>query len=169
MPAPVPNEDMPEVKRLLQPLVGRWKGRFKVFEPDGTLIRRIEVRQEYFWTGDVLCGDYLEEAADGNVTHARARLGENEGALFCEVKKSDATGTLHLGKWEEHYLFWHRRDDSEGVVECFKEFIVHAPKGRIYMVDGFGVYGTNQYLFEGQYWEQRDEDDEELELEQLAN
>ena len=52
MPAPVPNEDMPEVKRLLQPLVGRWKGRFKVFEPDGTLIRRLEVRQEYFWAGE---------------------------------------------------------------------------------------------------------------------
>lgn len=144
----------PELRRLLAPLVGRWQGVFKVFQPDGQPVRKIDVWQHYVWMDDVLGGNFMERGPDGTVIHAKARLGEDQGQLFCEVTKSDSTGSLHFGRWEDRCLFWHRRDDENGVVECFKELIVRSPKGRIYMIDGFGVYGHEQFLFEGQYWEQ---------------
>jgi len=141
-----------ELKNRLDALAGSWRGAFKVFAPDGSLIRRVEMEQSYHWNGSILIGRIAECDAQHVKTESIARIMENHEGLVCEVTSQLGETTVQHGRWEEPNLFWHRRDRARGVVECIKECVTQG-KQRLMLVDGFANYGGVQYLFEGRYRE----------------
>jgi hypothetical protein len=73
------------------------------------------------------------------------------------VEKDSGERAVHLGRFEEGALFWHRQTPDGKIVESFKERVVKTPAGREYQIDGLGIYknegSTSILLFEGRYRE----------------
>ncbi|MCI0699089.1 hypothetical protein L0337_44690 [candidate division KSB1 bacterium] len=147
------------IHQILDPFNANWRGEFKVYNFDGKLIDQLEVEQRYSWKGDEQIGVFIERYKDGKVVRARARNYEKDGQLVCEVEKDSGERTLHLGRFEDGALFWYRQTPDGKITESFKERVVRTGAGRVYQIDGLGVYKsentTSILLFEGRYREMK--------------
>ena len=144
-------------KAAFEPFTAPWQGRFRVFNFDGKLLDELQIEQRYWWEGEVQHAKFIERNRDGRLVTAKARNYVENGKLYCEVEKDSGEKTVHLGHYENGMLFWYRKTADGKTVESFKERVVAEASGKVYYIDGFGVYGqgagASYLLFEGRYEE----------------
>ena len=129
---------------------GQWEGTFYIYSPDGSLIKSLKARHVYKNVDAyTLEGTQTVTYPDGTVERIRARDYVENGKLFCRVE-SDRSGVKVLeGRLDGSQIFWSRKDSE--TVETFRERIVN---GKIYAIDGYGIYGKDRskiYTFVGEY------------------
>lgn len=146
-----------ENRAILDPWTGHWEGEFVVYNVDGSVLTRLQVRQRYWWDGDIQRAEFHETNEKGEVVTARAANYEDaQGRLVCTVEKSTGERSLHFGALSDGYLFWSA--NRPGTVEVFKERVAVEPgeggaELRSYEINGYGIYGQSSFLFAGSYRE----------------
>ncbi|MEO1237855.1 MAG: hypothetical protein AAFX76_13810 [Planctomycetota bacterium] len=150
----------PTPREILDPWTGTWHGEFIVYGQNGEKQTTLDVRQRYWWDGDIQRAEFVETDPDGNVVTAEARnYADANGRLVCEVDKSTGESSKHFGTFTDGYLFWH--GDTPGRVETFRERVEVDDAGRrTYTITGFGAYGRGEsqqfFFFVGRYAEVTD-------------
>ena len=129
---------------------GQWEGIFYIYAPDGSLIKSLKARHVYKnIDAYTLEGTQTVTYPDGTIERIRARDYVEKGKLFCRVE-SDRSGVKVLeGRLDGSQIFWSRKDSE--TVETFRERIVN---GKIYAIDGYGIYGKDRskiYTFVAEY------------------
>ncbi|MEM6394523.1 MAG: hypothetical protein AAF797_17285 [Planctomycetota bacterium] len=139
-----------ENRAILDPWTGQWQGEFVVYAVDGSVLTRLQVRQRYWWDGDIQRAEFHETNEKGEVvTAVAANYEDDQGRLVCTVEKSNGERSLHFGKMSDGYLFWSA--DRPGVTETFRERVEGQGAGAAYAINGLGVYGGTPFLFYGWY------------------
>ena len=146
-----------ELRAALDAFTGTWSGTFKVYRYDGRLLDQLETTHQYEWVDSVQHGVFVDRYPDGRTVRAEARNYVRDGVLYCEVEKENGVHTLHRGRLEGGVVFWYRQVEDGAVTESFRERVVETSAGRVYRIDGFGVYregeATSYLLYEGRYAE----------------
>jgi hypothetical protein len=129
---------------------GEWEGIFYIYAPDGSLIKSLKARHVYKNVDAyTLEGTQTVTYPDGTIERIVARDYVENGKLFCRVE-SDRSGVKILeGRLHGSQIFWSRKDSE--TVETFRERIVN---GKIYAIDGYGIYGKDRskiYTFAAEY------------------
>ena len=144
-------------KEIFDPFTAHWKGVFKVYNYDGRLLDELQVEQRYWWEGGVQHAEFLDRYRDGRTVRAKARNYEKDGVMYCEVEKETGEKTVHRGHFEDSALFWYHKNADGSKIESFKERVIEDSTGKVYYIDGFGVYGKGEsasyLIFEGCYRE----------------
>lgn len=132
------------------PLEGEWEGQFHVYTPDGTPVKILKARHTYkFIDKNKVEGTQKVTYPDGSIENIRTHDYVENGKLYCRVE-SDRYGTKLLeGRSDGTQIFWHRQDSE--TLETFRERVIN---GKIYAIDGYGVYGKDRskaYTFFAEY------------------
>jgi hypothetical protein len=147
---PVIEADQVESK-LFDGYLGEWQGTFRVYSPEGKLIKSMQAYHIYKRV-DQFTIEGLQRIvySDGKVENIKARDSLKNGKLTCEVE-SDLYGRKVLeGHVEGNQVFWWRKDKD--AFESFRERVIN--DGKIYAIDGYGIYGPDRstiYTYAGEY------------------
>jgi hypothetical protein len=129
---------------------GEWEGIFNVYKPDGTLVKRLKAHHLYRVIDKyTLEGTQTVTYPDGTIEKIKARDYVQNGKIFCRVESNLSGVKVLEGKLEGSQIFWSRKDAE--TLEMFRERIVN---GKIYAIDGYGIYGkdsSNVYTFFAEY------------------
>lgn len=137
--------------KLFDGYLGEWKGTFRVYSPEGNLIKSMQVHHKYWRVNkSTIEGQQNIVYSDGKTEKVKATDSLNNGRLTCTVE-SDITGRKILeGHVDGNQIFWWRKDKD--AIESFRERITDS--GKMYAIDGYGIYGVNRantYIFVGEY------------------
>jgi hypothetical protein len=135
---------------LFSGYTGEWKGIFYVYAPDGTPVKILKARHVYKIINNyTLEGTQTVTYPDGTVEKIHARDYVKNGKIYCRVE-SDRSGVKILeGRLDGSQIFWTRKDSE--TLETFRERIIN---GKIYAIDGYGIYGKDRskvYTFFAEY------------------
>jgi len=135
---------------LFSEYAGEWEGMFYVYAPDGALIKSLKARHVYKIVDKyTLEGTQTVTYADGTVEKVQARDYVEKGKIYCRVE-SDRSGVKILqGRLDGAQIFWSRKDSE--LLETFRERIIN---GKLYAIDGYGIYGKDRskvYTFFAEY------------------
>jgi len=146
--AAVPSTQVPA--NLFSEYAGEWEGVFHVNAPDGTQIKSLKARHVYKIVDQyTLEGTQTITYPDGTTEKIQARDYVQNGKIYCRVE-SDRSGVKVLeGRLDGSQIFWSRKDSE--TLETFRERIIN---GKIYAIDGYGIYGKDRpkvYTFFAEY------------------
>lgn len=135
---------------LFSEYAGEWEGVFYVYAPDGTPVKSLKARHVYKIVDRyTLEGTQTITYPDGTTEKIQARDYVQNGKIYCRVE-SDRSGLKILeGHLDGSQIFWSRKDSE--TLETFRERIMN---GKIYAIDGYGIYGKDRskvYTFFAEY------------------
>lgn len=137
--------------KLFDGYVGEWKGTFRVYSPDGTLIKTMKAHHIYKRIdANTIEGEQTIEYSDGTIEKVKATDALTNGKLTCTVESNLYGRKVLEGHVDGDQIFWSRKEKD--VIESFRERVIDG--GTIYAIDGYGIYGTDRgkiYTFVGEY------------------
>jgi len=173
--------DAPEVApadeqyaKVYQPLDGKWKGVFKIFEdqerkkvakvdlknidienikkPSLKMINSIQVEQIYKSESPYFQKVWITDTYDENGTTKTVKSkGVNkiqDGKMWCVVHKPNET-VIHEGSTEgEHTIIWQSNNRQAQKIEYFRETV----EADTYEIIGYGYYGEDDTTLSPKLW-----------------
>ena len=126
------QSELPDPVKAME---GRWNGTYEIRNPEGMILRLIQVEYQYWVEDEVLNGLAVFEQA-GELSHAKSRSFMEEGQLISEIVSGGITRRF-LGRLVDQAVIWEPEELERRPNRKIKETVVEREEKAFLVVDGF--------------------------------